>query len=512
LLDIVSLDIRIAPIYCLFTERITMENDTKKIDAALTFDDVLLVPHYSEVLPSQVDISSKLTSKITLNTPLMSAAMDTVTEVDTAIAMARQGGMGVIHKNMTIEEQSKMVKMVKRSEAGVITNPITISPDARISDALELMQSNRISGIPVTEEEKLVGIITNRDLRFETDMNKKVGELMTRKLITVKENFPMVEAKKLMHEHRIEKLLVVDANGGLAGLITTRDIENQEKFPNSAKDHLGRLVVGAAISPSVSGMERAAALVRAGVDALVLDSAHGHSKNVLDAVSELKSQFPDVDIIAGNIVTAEAAEALFKAGADVVKVGIGPGSICTTRIIAGVGYPQLSAIFNVAPVARKWGRALIADGGVKYSGDVVKAIAAGADAVMIGGLFAGTSEAPGETVLYQGRTYKMYRGMGSLGAMKKGSKDRYFQDNVIDEQKFVPEGIEGRVAYKGPLSDTIYQLSGGLKAGFGYLGAVNVEALRKNAEFIQITNAGYRESHVHDVTITKEAPNYRTER
>lgn len=486
--------------------------EKKKIETALTFDDVLLVPHYSEILPNQVDISSRLTSRIVLNVPIISAAMDTVTEVDTAISMARQGGMGVIHKNMTVEDQSKMVKMVKRSEAGVITNPITTTPEASISDALELMRSNRISGIPVTEGEKLVGIITNRDLRFETDMNKKVGELMTRKLVTVKENFPMTEAKKLMHEHRIEKLLVVDPSGGLAGLITTRDIENQEKFPNSAKDLLGRLVVGAAISPSETVMERASALVAAGVDALVLDSAHGHSKNVIQVVAELKKQFLEVDVIAGNIVTAEAAEDLFKAGADVVKVGIGPGSICTTRIIAGVGYPQLSAILNIAPVARKWGRTLIADGGIKYSGDIAKAVAAGADAVMIGGMFAGTSEAPGETVLFQGRTYKMYRGMGSLGAMKKGSKDRYFQDNITDDQKFVPEGIEGRVAYKGPLSDTIYQLSGGLKAGLGYLGAENIEALRNNAEFIQITNAGLRESHVHDVTITKEAPNYRTER
>ncbi len=488
-----------------------MENNNK-IETALTFDDVLLVPHHSEILPHQVDISSRLTKKILLNTPLISAAMDTVTEEDTAIAMARHGGMGVIHKNMTIEEQAKMVKMVKRSESGVITNPITISPNARISDALEMMQSNRISGIPVTEGEKLVGIITNRDLRFETNMEKKVGELMTRKLVTVKENFPMSEAKKLMHEHRIEKLLVVDANGGLAGLITTRDIENQEKFPNSAKDLLGRLVVGAAISPSKEGMERASALVQAGVDALVLDSAHGHSRNVITTTMQLKLLFPEVDLIVGNIVTAEAAETLFQAGADVVKVGIGPGSICTTRIIAGVGYPQLSAVLNVAPVARKWKRALIADGGIKYSGDIVKAIAAGADAVMIGGMFAGTTEAPGEMVLYQGRSYKMYRGMGSLGAMKKGSKDRYFQDNVSDEQKFVPEGIEGRVAHKGPISDTIYQLSGGLRAGFGYLGAPNIETLRKNAKFVQITNAGYRESHVHDVTITKEAPNYRPEK
>ena len=483
----------------------------KKIETALTFDDFLLVPHYSEVLPKDVNITSRLTKNIVLNTPFLSSAMDTVTEVDTAIAMARHGGMGVIHKNMTIEEQAKQVKMVKRSEAGVITNPITITPNESISDALDLMQSNRISGIPVVEGEKLVGIITNRDLRFETNMEKRVGELMTKELVTVKENFPPDEAKSLMHAHRIEKLLVVDDNGGLVGLITTRDIENQEKFPNSAKDKYSRLLVGAAVTPTSAGYDRAAELVKAGVDALVLDSAHAHSKNVITVVKDFRKFYPDVDIIAGNIVTAEAAEELFKAGADVVKVGIGPGSICTTRIVAGVGYPQLSAIMNVAPVAKKYGRTLIADGGIKYSGDIVKAIAAGADAVMIGGMFAGTAEAPGEIVLYQGRSYKMYRGMGSLGAMKKGSKDRYFQDNINDAQKFVPEGIEGRVAYKGPIADTIYQLAGGLKSGFGYLGAADIEMLREHAQFVQITNAGYRESHVHDVTITKEAPNYRTE-
>ena len=482
-----------------------------KIETALTFDDVLLVPHYSEVLPKDVNITSRLTKNIVLNTPFLSSAMDTVTEVDTAIAMARHGGMGVIHKNMTIEEQAKQVKMVKRSEAGVITNPITITPNESISDALDLMQSNRISGVPVVEGEKLVGIITNRDLRFETNMEKKVGELMTKKLVTVKENFPMDEAKALMHANRIEKLLVVDDKGGLVGLITTRDIENQEKFPNAAKDKYSRLLVGAAVTPTSAGYDRAAELVKAGVDALVLDSAHAHSKNVITVVKDFRKFYPDVDIIAGNIVTAEAAEELFKAGADVVKVGIGPGSICTTRIVAGVGYPQLSAIMNVAPVAKKYGKTLIADGGIKYSGDIVKAMAAGADAVMIGAMFAGTAEAPGEIVLYQGRTYKMYRGMGSLGAMKKGSKDRYFQDNVTDVQKFVPEGIEGRVAYKGPIADTIYQLAGGLKSGFGYLGAANIEMLREHAQFVQITNAGYRESHVHDVTITKEAPNYRTE-
>ena len=482
-----------------------------KIETALTFDDVLLVPHYSEVLPKDVNITSRLTKNIVLNTPFMSSAMDTVTEVDTAIAMARHGGMGVIHKNMTIEEQAKQVKMVKRSEAGVITNPITITPNESISDALDLMQSNRISGIPVIENDKLVGIITNRDLRFETNMEKKVGELMTKNLVTVNENFPMDEAKSLRHAHRLEKLLVVDNNGGLVGLITTRDIENQEKFPNAAKDRYSRLLVGAAVTPTSAGYDRAAELVKAGVDALVLDSAHAHSKNVITVVKDFRKFYPEVDIIAGNIVTAEAAEELFKAGADVVKVGIGPGSICTTRIVAGVGYPQLSAIMNVAPVAKKYGKTLIADGGIKYSGDIVKAIAAGADAVMIGGMFAGTAEAPGEIVLYQGRSYKMYRGMGSLGAMKKGSKDRYFQDNVTDAQKFVPEGIEGRVAYKGPIADTIYQLAGGLKSGFGYLGAENIKMLREHAQFVQITNAGYRESHVHDVTITKEAPNYRTE-
>ncbi len=483
----------------------------KKIETALTFDDVLLVPHYSEILPKDVNITSRLTKNIVLNTPFLSSAMDTVTEVDTAIAMARHGGMGVIHKNMTIEEQAKQVKMVKRSEAGVITNPITITPNESISDALDLMQSNRISGVPVVEGEKLVGIITNRDLRFETNMEKKVGELMTKELVTVRENFPMDEAKALMHANRIEKLLVVDDNGGLVGLITTRDIENQEKFPNSAKDKYSRLLVGAAVTPTSAGYDRAAELVKAGVDALVLDSAHAHSKNVITVVKDFRKFYPDVDIIAGNIVTAEAAEELFKAGADVVKVGIGPGSICTTRIVAGVGYPQLSAIMNVAPVAKKYGRTMIADGGIKYSGDIVKAMAAGADAVMIGAMFAGTAEAPGEIVLYQGRTYKMYRGMGSLGAMKKGSKDRYFQDNITDAQKFVPEGIEGRVAYKGPIADTIYQLAGGLKSGFGYLGAENIAMLREHAQFVQITNAGYRESHVHDVTITKEAPNYRTE-
>ncbi len=486
--------------------------ELKSIKTALTFDDVLLVPYYSEILPPEVDIKTVLTSKITLNTPLMSAAMDTVTEAKTAISMAREGGIGIIHKNMTIDAQVREVKSVKKYESGVIINPVTTNPESSLFETLELMKANNISGIPVTIKNKPVGIITNRDLRFETDLSKKVGEVMTRNLITIGEHFTMEEAKKLLHQHRIEKLLIVDADGFLAGLLTTRDLENKQKHPNAAKDSIGRLIVGAAISAASDGFERAEALIRAGVDLLVLDSAHGHCQNVLNRVKELKSKYPDADLVAGNIVTSEAAEALIKAGADVLKVGIGPGSICTTRIVAGVGFPQLTAVNDVALVAKKYGKTVIADGGIKYSGDIVKALAAGADACMLGSMFAGTEEAPGEVVLYQGRSYKMYRGMGSLGAMAQGSKDRYFQDNVTSSDKFVPEGIEGRVAYKGPLSDTIYQLLGGLRSGMGYLGAATISDLQKNARFIQITNAGYRESHVHDVVITKEAPNYRTER
>jgi len=486
-----------------------MAFDFNKLKTALTFDDVLLVPSYSEILPKDVSVKTKLTEKITLNIPLVSAAMDTVTESKTAITMAREGGLGIIHKNMSIERQAREVKAVKKSESGVITSPVTIAPEASILDALSLMKKNAISGIPVTESNKLVGIITNRDLRFETDLSKKVGELMTKELITVQEKCTMSEAKKLLHEHRIEKLLVVDKTGELSGLITTRDIENQEKFPNAAKDEYGRLLVGAAVSPGSDCLNRTEALVEAGVDVIVLDSAHGHSANVITITKEIKSRFPSVDIIAGNIVTAEAAEALIDAGADVVKVGIGPGSICTTRVVSGVGFPQLTAVTDVARITTAKGKTLIADGGIKFSGDIVKALAAGADAVMMGSMFAGTDEAPGETVLYHGRTYKVYRGMGSLGAMKEGSKDRYFQDNVTEEQKFVPEGIEGRVAYKGPLSNTIYQLIGGIRAGLGYVGASNIPKLQEKANFIQITGAGYLESHVHDVSITKEAPNYR---
>ncbi len=489
-----------------------MDAERRDIPTMLTFDDVLLVPTYSEVLPGETVLSSRLTEKVTLNVPFMSAAMDTVTEHRMAIAMAREGGIGVIHKNMPIEDQAREVKAVKRSESGVITQPITIAPDKTLLDALELMKANGISGIPVTQRNKLVGIITNRDLRFETDLSKQVKEVMTTKLVTVQDKCSVEEAKRLMHQHRIEKLLVVDKKGELIGLITTRDLENQEKFPNAAKDEFGRLLVGAAVGATDVALERAEALVEAGVDLLVLDSAHGHSKNVLDRVRAIKKRWPSLALVAGNVVTAEGAEALLDAGADVVKVGIGPGSICTTRVIAGVGFPQLSAILAVADIVHKRGKTLIADGGIKFSGDIVKALAAGADAVMMGGMFAGTEESPGETVLYQGRTYKLYRGMGSLGAMKQGSGDRYFQEGIREEQKFVPEGIEGRIAYKGPVAETIYQLAGGLRAGFGYLGAKDIAMLRKNARFIRITDAGFKESHVHDVIITKEAPNYRVER
>ncbi len=485
---------------------ITKEN----LKTAFTFDDVLLVPAYSEILPHEVNVEITLTKGIDLKIPLLSAAMDTVTEAKTAMTMAREGGLGVIHKNMSIESQVKEVKKVKKSESGIISSPITISPEATVMDALELMHKNAISGIPVTDKNnKLVGIITNRDLRFETDFSKLVGSLMTKDLVTVTENCTMEEAKKLLHKHRIEKLLIVDSEGELSGLITTKDIENKEKYPNAAKDLKGRLIVGTAISPAADGIERAEALIKAGSDILVLDSAHGHSKNVVDRVRELKRRYPEQPIIAGNIVTVEAAVALMNAGADVLKVGIGPGSICTTRIVAGIGFPQLTAVNQVAEAAAKRGVTVIADGGIRFSGDIVKALAGGATAVMMGSMFAGTDEAPGDIVLYQGRSFKTYRGMGSIGAMTKGSKDRYFQENIDDQSKFVPEGIEGRVPYKGPLSNTIYQLIGGLKSGMGYLGASNIENLRKNANFVQITNAGFNESHVHDVMITKESPNYR---
>ena len=480
-------------------------------ELALTFDDVLLVPQRSDVLPRDVDVSTWLTRNIRINIPLVSAAMDTVTEAELAIALARQGGIGIIHKNMSIEEQAREVDKVKRSESGMIVHPITMRPWQKIGEALEVMARYRISGVPVTlEDGTLVGILTNRDLRFETDMNKKIEELMTKdNLITVKEGITLEEAKKLLHKYRIEKLLVVDDNFKLKGLITIKDIEKIRKYPNACKDELGRLRVGAAVGVAPDTMERVEALVEAGVDVICVDTAHGHSELVIETVKRIKQKFPEKDVIAGNVATAEGAEDLIKAGADAVKVGIGPGSICTTRVVAGVGVPQITAIMWVAKVADKYGVPVIADGGIKYSGDITKALAAGASSVMIGNLFAGTKESPGEIVLYQGRSYKVYRGMGSIDAMKKGSKDRYFRDDYnVEEKKLVPEGIEGRVPYRGPVADMVHQLVGGLKAGMGYCGARNIEELRKKARFVRITNAGLRESHVHDVIITKEAPNY----
>ncbi len=480
---------------------------------ALTFDDVLLLPNRSSVLPKDVDVSTRLTRNIRINIPLVSAAMDTVTEAELAIALARQGGIGIIHKNMSIERQAQEVDKVKRSESGMIVHPITMRPWQRIGEALEIMARYRISGVPVTlEDGTLVGILTNRDLRFETDMNRKIEELMTKEnLVTVKEGITLEEAKKLLHKYRIEKLLVVDDNFKLKGLITIKDIEKIRKYPNSCKDELGRLRVGAAVGVSPDTMERVDALVEAGVDVICVDTAHGHSELVLETVRRIKQKYPEKDVIAGNVATPEGAEDLIKAGADAVKVGIGPGSICTTRVVAGVGVPQITAIMWCAKVADRYGVPVIADGGIKYSGDITKALAAGASSVMIGNLFAGTKESPGEIVLYQGRSYKVYRGMGSIDAMKKGSKDRYFregEDYEIDEKKLVPEGIEGRVPYRGPVADMVYQLVGGLKAGMGYCGAANIEELRRKARFVRITNAGLRESHVHDVIITKEAPNY----
>lgn len=483
------------------------------VKEALTFDDVLLVPNYSEVLPTQVDVSTQLTKRIRLNIPIMSAAMDTVTEADLAIAIARQGGIGIIHKNMSIEEQAEEVDRVKRSESGMIVKPVTVSPEQTIADAEALMKKYKISGLPVTDENgKLLGIITNRDIRFVKDFSIKISEVMTKEnLKTVPVGTTLEQAKEILHKHKIEKLPVVDEQGFLKGLITIKDIEKKEKYPLASKDELGRLMVGAAVGVGADALERVTALVEAGVDVIVIDTAHGHSKKVLETVERVKAEFPELDVIAGNVATAEATEALIRAGADAVKVGIGPGSICTTRIVAGVGVPQLTAVAECVKVADKYGISIIADGGIKFSGDVAKAIGAGARVVMIGSLFAGTKESPGELILYQGRSYKVYRGMGSLGAMKKGSKDRYFQSEV-EEKKLVPEGIEGMVPYRGPLADTIHQLVGGLKAGMGYCGAANIEEMRKKARFVKITASGLKESHVHDVIITKEAPNYWIER
>ncbi len=486
---------------------------SQQIDEALTFDDVLLLPAYSTVIPNEVDVSTFLTPKIKLNIPIVSAAMDTVTEARTAIAMAQEGGIGIIHRNMDIESQVAEVEKVKKYESGMIVNPVTVKPTDRVRDALAIMMEQDISGLPVTEKDNtLVGIITNRDLRFEQNQDLEIRFLMTPKerLVTVKEGINLEEAKKLLHKYRIEKLPVVDEKFRLRGLITMKDIEKIEKHPNACKDEMGRLRCGAAIGVGKGEEERVEKLINAGCDVIVVDTAHAHSKRVLDTVAFIKSSFPEMELIAGNIATAEGAEALIKAGADAVKVGIGPGSICTTRVIAGIGVPQVTAIMNVFSVCGKKGVPVIADGGIKFSGDIVKAIASGASSIMIGNLLAGTDEAPGEVVLFQGRTYKVYRGMGSIDAMKKGSKSRYAQDEMI-ESKLVPEGIEGRVPYRGPLGGIIYQLVGGLRAGMGYTGCPDIESLRNKARFIKVTNAGLRESHVHDVIITRESPNYRIE-
>lgn len=478
---------------------------------ALTFDDVLLVPGHNEVHPNHVELSAHLTKDVQLGIPLLSAAMDTVTEAALAIALAQQGGIGIIHKNMSITQQAEEVDKVKRSESGMITNPITIRPDAAILEAEALMAKYKISGVPVVENGKLVGILTNRDLRFETNMDILVRERMTSKnLVTVPVGTTLEQAKHKLQEYRIEKLLVVDDNGGLKGLITVKDIEKKINYPNACKDNLGRLRVGAAVGAAGDLIERARALVDARVDILCLDSSHGHSKNVINALRSLKEAFPDVPVIAGNVATYGGARDLAEAGADAIKVGIGPGSICTTRIVTGAGMPQLTAVIEASRACREFGVRCIADGGIKFSGDIAKAIAAGADSVMIGNLFAGTEEAPGETIFYQGRTFKGYRGMGSIGAMKSGSKDRYFQTGKADI-KLVPEGIEGQVPYKGKLSDLVVQLLGGLRAGMGLVGGKSISDFQQKAQFVRISNAGLRESHAHDVMSTKEAPNYRME-
>ncbi len=483
-----------------------------EIPMGYTFDDLLLIPAYSSILPTEVDVRTRLTKNINLNIPLVSAAMDTVTESETAITMARQGGIGIIHKNMSIKRQALEVEKVKKSESGMIVDPITVEPECKLSEVLHIMEKYKISGVPVVKGESLVGIITNRDLRFETNLEQPVANVMTKdNLVTAREGITLEESKAILHEKRIEKLLVVDEKGRLRGLITIKDIEKIRKYPNSCKDKLGRLRVGAAVGVGPDLKERAEALVAAQVDVLVLDSAHGHTKNIIEALEYLKATYPHVDVIAGNVATYEGAKSLILAGADGVKVGVGPGSICTTRIVAGVGVPQMTAIFEAVKAGREFNVPIIADGGIKYSGDITKALAAGAESVMIGSLFAGTEESPGETILYQGRTYKVYRGMGSLEAMREGSADRYSQSSKEDTSKLVPEGIVGRVPYRGPLADTIFQLVGGLKSGMGYLGCKDLPTLQSSAKFIRITGAGLRESHVHDVIIIKEAPNYRIE-
>lgn len=472
----------------------------------LTFDDVLLIPGHSEVLPHQVDISTRLTRNIRLETPIMSAGMDTVTETRMAIAMAREGGIGIIHKNMSIEDQARMIDRVKRSEHGIISDPFFLSPEHKVSDALSIMEHYHISGVPITEGSRLVGILTNRDLRFETDFEQPIRNIMTSEnLVTAPVGTTMEQAMQLLRKYKIEKLPLVDENYNLTGLITIKDIEKTQKYPNAAKDKGGRLIVGAAVGTARDTMERVEALKNASVDVIVVDTAHGHSEGVIQMVALIKKRYPELELIAGNVATGEATEALIKAGADAIKVGIGAGSICTTRVVAGIGVPQITAVIDSARIARKYNIPIISDGGIKYSGDIVKAIAAGADVVMLGNLLAGTDESPGEEVILQGRRFKVYRGMGSMGAMVEGSSDRYFQE---DAQKLVPEGIEGRTPYKGSVSESIFQLVGGLRAGMGYCGVVNIDELKDNTQFIRITNAGLTESHPHDVFISKEAPNY----
>jgi IMP dehydrogenase len=478
---------------------------------ALTFDDVLLQPAASEVLPRQVDLSTRFTRRITLRIPLVSAAMDTVTEGRTAIAMAQAGGIGVIHKNMSVERQALEVAKVKKYESGMVVDPLTIEPGAPLSKALELMQRNNISGIPVVQGKKLVGIVTSRDVRFEKNVTQRVEQVMTQKLVTAREGISQPEAVDLLHKNRIEKLLVVDDKFELKGLITIKDIEKTRAHPNAAKDAKGRLLCAAAVGVSADLEARVEALTKAGVDVIVIDTAHGHSKGVIDAVRETRKRFSGFELVAGNVATAEGTRALIEAGVDAVKVGIGPGSICTTRVVAGVGVPQLTAVDDCVREADKHDVPIISDGGIKYSGDIVKALGAGASSVMIGSLFAGTEEAPGDTILYQGRSYKSYRGMGSVSAMREGSKDRYFQGDVEEEMKLVPEGIEGRVPYKGTLAMNVFQMAGGIRSGMGYLGCRTIDELRKKATFVRITSAGLKESHAHDVIITEEAPNYRVE-
>ena len=486
--------------------------DLEGLPVGLTFDDVLLLPAESAILPRDVDVSTHLTGRIVLNIPLVSAAMDTVTESRTAIAMAQEGGIGIIHRNLSVSAQASEVEKVKKFESGMISDPITVEPEQKISEAQAIMQQYGISGLPVTKRGKLVGILTNRDLRFEKRTDRLVSEVMTKEnLVTVKPGVDLDDAKELLHQHRIEKLLVVDEDFQLKGLITVKDIEKKIQYPSACKDERGRLRVGAAVGVGSDWEERVESLVRAGADLITVDTAHGHSKNVMDVVRQIRRRYPDLDVAAGNVATEEGAQALIDAGVSAIKVGVGPGSICTTRVVSGVGVPQLTAIASCAKIAERRHVPIIADGGIKYSGDITKALAAGASSVMIGSLFAGTEESPGETILYQGRTYKVYRGMGSLGAMKQGSRDRYGQADVDDAMKLVPEGIEGQVPYKGSLSFNIHQLVGGLRSGMGYLGSRDVAALRARARFMQITAAGLREGHVHDVFITKEAPNYRVE-